>query len=125
MEKETCTFSYCQKPAVTEVECDLLIMGGGMAGCGAAFEACRWANEKGLKVVMVDKAATDRSGAVAMGLSAINTYVGENKVKSYVRCEKHLMGIMEDHVDLERDDSVQHFEEWGLPIWKKAMMGSP
>ena len=51
MEKETCTFSYCQKPEVTEVECDLLIMGGGMAGCGAAFEACRWANAKGLKVV--------------------------------------------------------------------------
>jgi adenylylsulfate reductase subunit A len=25
---------------------------------------------------MVDKAATDRSGAVAMGLSAINQYVG-------------------------------------------------
>jgi adenylylsulfate reductase subunit A len=68
MEKETCTFSYCQKPAVTEIECDLAILGGGMAGCGAAFEACAWANAKGLKVVMVDKAATDRSGAVAMGL---------------------------------------------------------
>jgi len=37
MEKETCTFSYCKKPEVTEVECDLLIMGGGMAGCGAAL----------------------------------------------------------------------------------------
>ena len=49
MEKETCTFSYCKKPEVTEVECDLLIMGGGMAGCGAAFEACRWANAKGLE----------------------------------------------------------------------------
>lgn len=125
MEKETCTFSYCQKPAVTEVECDLLIMGGGMAGCGAAFEACRWANEKGLKVVLVDKAATDRSGAVAMGLSAINTYVGENKVEDYVRYVRNdLMGIIREDLvfDLGRhvDDSVQLFEEWGLPIWKKG-----
>ena len=85
MEKETCTFSYCAKPEVTEVDCDLLIMGGGMAGCGAAVEGCAWANPKKLKVVMVDKAATDRSGAVAMGLSAINTYVGENKVADYVK----------------------------------------
>jgi len=76
MEKETCTFSYCQRPDVVEVETDFLIIGGGMAACGAAFEAARWATPKGLKVTMVDKAATDRSGAVAMGLSAINTYIG-------------------------------------------------
>ncbi len=125
MEKETCTFSYCQKPEVTEVDCDLLIMGGGMAGCGAAFEACRWANAKGLKVVMVDKAATDRSGAVAMGLSAINTYVGENKVADYVKYVRNdLMGIIREDLvfDLGRhvDDSVECFEEWGLPIWKKG-----
>src|SRR3972149_7298289 len=125
MEKETCTFSYCKKPEVTEVDCDLLIMGGGMAGCGAAFEACRWANEKGLKVVLVDKAATDRSGAVAMGLSAINTYVGENKVEDYVRYVRNdLMGIIREDLvfDLGRhvDNSVQLFEEWGLPIWKKG-----
>jgi adenylylsulfate reductase subunit A len=125
MEKETCTFSYCQKPEVTEVDCDLLIMGGGMAGCGAAFEACRWANAKKLKVVLVDKAATDRSGAVAMGLSAINTYVGENKVADYVKYVRNdLMGIIREDLvyDLGRhvDDSVHHFEEWGLPIWKKG-----
>jgi adenylylsulfate reductase subunit A len=125
MEKETCTFSYCKKPEVTEVECDLLIMGGGMAGCGAAFEACRWANAKGLKVVLVDKAATDRSGAVAMGLSAINTYVGENKVADYVKYVRNdLLGIIREDLvfDLGRhvDDSVHLFEEWGLPIWKKG-----
>ena len=73
MEKETCTFSFCQKPAVEEIETDLLLVGGGMACCGAAFEAARWANPKKIKITMVDKAATDRSGAVAMGLSAINT----------------------------------------------------
>ncbi len=125
MEKETCTFSFCQKPEVVEVETDLLLLGGGMACCGAAVEACRWATPKGLKVTMVDKAATDRSGAVAMGLSAINTYIGENKVEDYVRYVRaDLMGIIREDLvfDLGRhvDDSVQLFEEWGLPIWKKG-----
>lgn len=125
MEKETCTFSYCAMPEVTEIETDLLIIGGGMSACGAAFEAVRWANPKGLKVTMVDKAATDRSGAVAMGLSAINTYIGENKVEDYVRYVRgDLMGIIREDLvyDLGRhvDDSVHLFEEWGLPIWKKG-----
>lgn len=125
MEKETCTFSYCQRPDVVEIETDLLIIGGGMSACGAAFEACRWATPKGLKVTMVDKAATDRSGAVAMGLSAINTYIGENKVEDYVRYVRgDLMGIIREDLvyDLGRhvDNSVHLFEEWGLPIWKKG-----
>jgi adenylylsulfate reductase subunit A len=125
MEKETCTFSYCEKPPIVEIETDLLIIGGGMSACGAAFEAVRWATPKGLKVTMVDKAATDRSGAVAMGLSAINTYIGENKVEDYVRYVRgDLMGIIREDLvyDLGRhvDNSVHLFEEWGLPIWKKG-----
>ncbi len=50
------------------VETDLLILGGGMAACGAAVEAAYWAKKKGLKVTLVDKAALDRSGAVATDL---------------------------------------------------------
>jgi adenylylsulfate reductase subunit A len=125
MEKATCNFSYCEKPEIVEVETDLLLVGGGMACCGAAFEAVHWATPKGLKVTMVDKAATDRSGAVAMGLSAINTYIGENKVADYVKMVRgDLMGIIREDLvfDLGRlvDDSVHLFEEWGLPIWKKG-----
>ena len=48
------------------VETDLLICGGGMAACGAAVEAAYCAKKHGLKVTVVDKAAMDRSGAVAM-----------------------------------------------------------
>ncbi|RME69435.1 MAG: FAD-binding protein, partial [Nitrospirae bacterium] len=123
MEKETCTFSYCAKPEVVEVETDILLVGGGMACCGAAYEAARWATPKGIKIVMVDKAATDRSGSVAMGLSAINTYMGENDPADYVRYVRaDLMGIIREDLvyDLGRhvDDSVHLFEEWGLPIWK-------
>ncbi len=124
MEQETNEFRFVEKPEVVEVETDLLLMGGGMAGAGAAFEACRWANPKNLKVVMVDKAAVERSGAVAQGLSAINTYIGENDLDDYVRYVRgDLMGITREDLvyDLGRhvDDSVHLFEEWGLPIWKK------
>ncbi|MFO0754248.1 MAG: adenylyl-sulfate reductase subunit alpha [Thermodesulfovibrionales bacterium] len=125
MEKETCTFSYCARPEIVEVETDLLLIGGGMACCGAAYEGARWATPKGIKITMVDKAATDRSGAVAMGLSAINTYCGENDPADYVKYVRNdLMGIIREDLvyDLGRhvDNSVHLFEEWGLPIWKKA-----
>ena len=128
MEKESCTFSYCQKPAIVEHETDILIIGGGMSACGSAFEAARWANPQNIKITMVDKAATDRSGAVAMGLSAINTYMGENDPADYVKMVRgDLMGITREDLvyDLGRhvDDSVHNFEDWGLPIWKKAPDG--
>jgi adenylylsulfate reductase subunit A len=109
------------------VETDLLILGGGMAACGAAVEAAYWAKESGLKVTLVDKAAMDRSGAVAMGLSAINQYVGlrdkENTIKDYVDYVRNdLMGITREdlvaNIARHVDSSVHLFEKWGLPIWK-------
>lgn len=125
MELETCTFSYCQRPEFIEHETDILLVGGGMANCGAAFEGAIWAERDKLRITMVDKAATDRSGAVAMGLSAINTYLGENEPADYVRYVRgDLMGITREDLvfDLGRhvDNSVHLFEEWGLPVWKKA-----
>jgi len=110
-----------------EVSTDLLIVGGGMAATGAAVEAAYWAEKNGLKVTLVDKAALDRSGAVAMGLSAINQYVGlrdgENTLKDYVDYVRNdLMGITREDLvaSIARhvDSSVHLFEKWGLPIWK-------
>jgi len=81
-------------PEVVEEECDILLIGGGMACCGAAFEIMKWAEGTGLNIKLVDKAAMDRSGAVAQGLSAINTYMGENDPADYVRYVRgDLMGI--------------------------------
>ncbi len=112
-------------PEIVEEEVDILIIGGGMSACGCAFEIMRWTEGKNLKIKLVDKAAMDRSGAVAQGLSAINTYMGENDPSDYVRYVRgDLMGIIREDLvyDVGRhvDDSVHNFEEWGLPIWKQA-----
>ena len=117
--------------ATEVVETDILILGGGMAGCGAAVEAAYWAKPLGLKVTLVDKAAIDRSGPVAMGLSAINTYMGmDGKVTQNPRMPERFveyvtndqMGLMRQDMvyDVARhvDSTVRHFEKWGLPIWK-------
>lgn len=109
------------------VETDLLILGGGMAACGAAYESAYWAKKHNQRVTLVDKAAMERSGAVAMGLSAINLYLGlkhgYNSVEDYVHYVKNdLMGIARDdlvaNIARHVDSSVHLFEKWGLPIWK-------
>ncbi len=111
-------------PQIVEEEVDILMIGGGMAACGAAYEIMRWIEGTNLKVKLVDKAAMDRSGAVAQGLSAINTYLGDQDPADYARMVANdLMGITRDDLvyDVGRhvDDSVKLFEEWGLPIWKQ------
>ncbi len=111
------------KVPVEEYNYDALLVGGGMACCGAAWEIGKWLPD-GATCCLVDKAALERSGAVAQGLSAINTYIGENTPSDYVRMVRNdLMGVVREDLifDLGRhvDDSVHHFEEWGLPIWKK------
>lgn len=113
-----------REPEVDKRDVDVLIVGGGMAACGTAFEIKKWASDD-TKILLCDKAALERSGAVAQGLSAINTYIGENSIEDYVRMVRNdLMGIVREDLiyDLGRhvDDSVHLFEEWGLPIWKKS-----
>ena len=116
-------------PEVIEEEVDILLIGGGMVCCGAAFELGPWLEKaksggNDIKVKLIDKAAVDRSGAVAQGLSAINTYMGDNDPADYVRMVRgDLMGITREDLvyDVGRhvDDSVHNFEKWGLPIWKQ------
>ena len=69
------------------VDSDILIIGGGFGGCGAAYESRYWGRD--LKIVVVEKANIERSGAVAQGLSAINCYMGmqwgENQPEDFVR----------------------------------------
>ncbi len=119
-----------EPPATHEIDCDVLIVGGGFAGCGAAFEARYWGRD--LKIVVAEKAAIERSGAVAQGLSAINCYMGmrwnENQPEDFVRYVRNdLMGLSREDLvyDIARhvDSTVHMFEEWGLPIFTDPQTG--
>ena len=57
------------KKLVNHVEtCDILVAGGGSAGCFAAIKAA----EKGQKVILVDKSFIGRSGCSPFAAGAIN-----------------------------------------------------
>ena len=111
-------------------ECDILVVGGGMGGTGAAYEARHWGRD--MRIVVAEKANIDRSGAVAQGPYAINCYMGrqwgENKREAHVRYARNdLMGMVREDLayDMARhvDSTVHKFEEWGLPLMRDPENG--
>ena len=111
-------------------DCDILVVGAGMGGTGAAYEARYWGRD--MKIVVAEKANIDRSGAVAQGLYAINCYMGmrwgENTPEDHVRYARNdLMGMVREDLayDMARhvDSAVHQFEEWGLPIMRNPETG--
>jgi adenylylsulfate reductase subunit A len=112
------------------VDSDILVIGGGFGGCGATYESRYWGRD--LKIVLVEKANIERSGAVAHGLSAINCYMGmrwnENQPEDHVRYARgDLLGIVREDIVYDNarhvDSTVHKFEEWGLPIMKDEKTG--
>ncbi len=109
----------------TEVlNADILIIGGGTAGCLAAVEA-RDKNPDA-DVLIIEKAHIDRSGCLAAGMNAINVHMNPGETPEsftkYVRSDA--MGLIrEDLVHSmasEINACVKRIEEWGLPIKKDA-----
>ena len=116
---------------IIEDDIDILVVGAGLGGTGAAFEARYWGQNK--KIVIAEKANIMRSGAVAQGLYAINCYMGtrfgENNPEDHVRYARiDLMGMVREDLlfDMARhvDSTVHNFEEWGLPIMRNQKTGS-
>ncbi|MEH6456564.1 MAG: FAD-binding protein, partial [Cocleimonas sp.] len=116
---------------IIEDDIDVLVVGAGLGGTGAAFEARYWGKNK--KIIIAEKANIDRSGAVAQGLYAINCYMGtrfgENKPEDHVRYARNdLMGMVREDLlfDMARhvDSAVHQFEEWGLPIMRNEKTGT-
>lgn len=104
------------------IEVDILIIGGGTAGCMAAVEARE--KNPSLKVVIMEKAHIQRSGCLAAGVNAINVYLhpGEtpDSFVKYVRWQA--LGICREDLTLsmikEVNQAVERVESWGLPIKK-------
>src|SRR5665647_3240993 len=112
--------NFCEIP-VEIVTADLLIIGGGNAGCFVAVEAKK--NKPDLKVVIMEKAHINRSGACSAGMDAINTYIPEGKTpEDLVRWSRSQVGGGPLREDLalsnakELNDAVNDLERWGLPI---------
>lgn len=101
------------------VEADVLVIGGGSAGCIAAIKA-KEANP-GLRVVVMEKACLSRSGAIAMGMDALNVVAvpGVSTPEEYVEsmtiaCEGVLNADL-CRVEAERSFEVlKELESWGV-----------
>lgn len=107
---------------VVQVASDLLIVGGGAAGCFAAIRA-KEANPS-LKVTIIEKAHIERSGCLAAGVNAINAYLNPGETP-----ETFLAYVKKDFSNLVREDLVytiaerlnyaaKRLEEWGVPFLK-------
>ncbi len=57
---------------VISVETDVMIIGGGLAGCMAAIKAAEY---EGVRVTLVDKSNTRRSGCAASGIDHVWAYI--------------------------------------------------
>lgn len=105
---------------IEELSCDLLIIGGGAAGCVAAVEAREKAPD--LDVLLVEKAHIYRSGCLAAGISALNAYLTPGETaETFLRYTiRDTHGIVRDDLVLtmarELNEQAHRVERWGLPI---------
>ncbi len=105
----------------TEISTDVLVIGGGTAGCYAAITLGR---QSGLSVVVAEKADIRRSGCLAAGVNAINAYITEgHKPEDYAEyAKKDAGGIVRMDLLLtmsERLNKVtEDMEKLGLVILK-------
>ena len=75
---------------------DVLIIGGGTAGCYAALTL---SNHSDLKVIVAEKAGIRRSGCLAAGVNAINAYITDGQTP-----EDYVDYAMKDAAGIARQD---------------------
>ncbi|ADL13467.1 fumarate reductase/succinate dehydrogenase flavoprotein domain protein [Acetohalobium arabaticum DSM 5501] len=110
------------KMEVINLKTDILIIGGGAAGCYAGIMGKKY-NED-IDILIVEKAQIERSGCLAAGISALNAYLNPDQTP-----ESFLDYIKEDSEGLVRDDLIytiakgvneaaHNLEDWGVPFLK-------
>lgn len=106
-----------------ELATDVLIIGGGTAGCFAAMTLGKY---KDVEVLIAEKAHIKRSGCLAAGVNAINAYITEGRVpQDYVDyAKKDADGIVREDLLLSMSERLNHvtdvMERLGLVILKDA-----
>ncbi len=106
---------------IEKLSTDILIIGGGAAGCFAAITISKQSNNK---VLILEKANIKRSGCLAAGVNALNAYIVDGKKpQDYVDyAKKDAENIVREDLLLtmsERKNSVtKKLEDLGLVILK-------
>ncbi|MBO4794110.1 MAG: adenylyl-sulfate reductase subunit alpha [Deltaproteobacteria bacterium] len=101
---------------------DILVAGGGTAGCYAAITAARLAPDT--RILIVEKANVERSGCLAAGVNALNAYITEGQsTRDYLEfVRRDAEGIIRDDLVLtmaERfNKTAGDLERMGLVIQK-------
>ena len=116
---------------IERLKTDLLIIGGGTAGCYAAITAAKANaannvanNAAYLKILIVEKANIKRSGCLAAGVNALNAYITEGHTpKDYVEyAKKDADGIVREDllysISEKFNEVTAHLEKLGLVILK-------
>ena len=113
---------------IERIKTDLLIIGGGTAGCYAAIIAAGIQNNPqvaaGTKILIVEKANIKRSGCLAAGVNALNAYITEGRTpKDYVEyAKKDADGIVREDllysISEKFNEVTAHLEKLGLVILK-------
>ena len=104
-----------------KLDTDVLIIGGGTAGCYAAYTISK---ESNYRVIVAEKANIKRSGCLAAGVNAINAYITEGrKPQDYVDyAMKDAKGIAREDLLLSMSEGLNEvtsvLEENGLVILK-------
>ncbi|SHI96332.1 adenylyl-sulfate reductase subunit alpha [Fibrobacter sp. UWP2] len=105
---------------IERIKTDLLVIGGGTAGCYAAIAA----SKAGIKILVVEKANIKRSGCLAAGVNALNAYITEGRTpRDYVEyAKKDADGIVREDllysISEKFNEVTAHLENLGLVILK-------
>ncbi|MBI2866484.1 MAG: FAD-binding protein, partial [Chloroflexi bacterium] len=110
------------------VTTDVLVLGGGLAGCMAAIRA----REQGARVTVVDKAAIQRSGDAGRGFFFYNSYFNSGDPTDTAEAYRKWWGdVRYGLVDMKVVDALvinpqplvqQYLEKMGVPL-KDAVTG--
>lgn len=108
-----------------EVSCDVLVLGGGVAGCHAAINAAK----RGVKVVVVDKGPVRRSGCSGAGVDHWHAactnpcckITPEEMVEEHESCGGYSYGELGNGISCyitskEGWDALQDVEKMGVPV---------
>lgn len=106
---------------IKNIKTDILIIGGGTAGC---YSAITMAEKSDSKILILDKANIKRSGCLAAGVNALNAYIVKGQTpESYVDYARgDAEGIVREDLLLTMSQNLnkvtERLEKMGLVILK-------